>query len=72
LHRNDKKKKGYRYRIIEQLTPEGMLVRTIVGTAEAAAIIDGTQAGIGQACKTGKIYKGFLWRYKNEMSQMHK
>lgn len=64
LHRNDKKKKGYHYKHVEQLTPEGKLVQTIIGTAEAAALIDGTQGGISKACKTGKIYKGFLWRYK--------
>lgn len=72
LHRNDKKNRGYHYKIVEQLTLDGELVREIKGTAEAAAIIDGSQNGIQQACREQKIYKGYLWRYKNEMSQMSK
>lgn len=63
-HRNDKKKKRYHYKIVQQLTLDGEVIQEIVGTAGAAAIVDGYQSSIGQACKNKTVYKGYLWRYK--------
>ena len=64
-HRNDKKRdKKYHYKIVEQLTLEGKVINEIKGTAEAAALIDGTQNGIMRAVSEQKAYKGYLWRYK--------
>lgn len=64
MHRNDQMKR----RAVEQYTKRGTLARTYSSIEEAADIIGGTTDEIHAACKNCSFYKGYLWRYKNDLS----
>lgn len=67
-HRNDNKKKtAKKVKIIEQCSKDGDVLRTFQGAVEAAELIYGTEDSIRKACKNHKAYKGYLWRYKNDL-----
>lgn len=70
-HRFDGLKKSeirkYRYKTVEQLTPDGEFVREFDCAYSAAAAMNGSINCVREACKKGKIYKKFLWRYKTDV-----
>lgn len=53
---------------VEQYTKHGMLARSFRDVEEAASYIVGTVSEIDTACKNCTFYKGYLWRYKNDLS----
>ena len=55
-------------RAVEQYTKHGTFTRTFCSIEAAASYIVGTVSGIDTACKECKFYKGYLWRYKNDLS----
>lgn len=55
-------------RAVEQYTKRGTLIRTFHDAPEAASYIVGTVDEIDAACKNCTFYKGYLWRYKNDLS----
>lgn len=56
------------YRHVEQYTREGEYVTTFLSAAVAADFMGCPTNGIRTACKKNKIYKGYLWRYEDEVS----
>lgn len=64
MHRHETTKP----RGVEQYTKYGMLTRTFHDIEEAASYIVGTIEEIDNACKNCTFYKGYLWRYKNDVS----
>jgi hypothetical protein len=69
-HRNDRKGRRYRYKIVQQLTPDGELVAEVVGRERAADLVMGLANAVSDAIRAKKLYKGYLWRYKDEMPEM--
>jgi hypothetical protein len=67
-HRNDKKASRYGVYEIEQYSLDGVLLKTFISTKEAADSCKGLRNGIRNACREKTKYKGYLWRYKNDMS----
>lgn len=61
------KEKAKKVKIIEQCSKDGDVIRTFKGAVEAAELINGTEDSIRKACKNSKAYKGYLWRYKNDL-----
>ena len=70
-HRDDKKKR-YHYKTVQQLTPDGEVVTEIKGLENAAGLVNGNATSVSDAIRTKTTYKGYRWRYKDEMSQMSK
>lgn len=66
-HRDDNKKTAKKAKTIEQYTKDGVLLRTFKSAEEAAVYMDGTEEGIRKACRKCTFYKGYLWRYKNDL-----
>ena len=54
-------------RVVEQYTKYGMIKRTYKNIDEAADIIGGRTIDIFEACKNCTFYKGYLWRYRNDV-----
>lgn len=52
---------------VEQFTKAGTLIRTFESAVQAAEYIDGKADRIRTACKNNSFYKGYLWRYKNDL-----
>ena len=70
-HRNDDKPKAQTHRKsipIIQYDKSGNVVKTFNSMADAANDINGTAKSISRVCKTHTPYKGYLWRYKNDVS----
>lgn len=70
-HRNDDKPKAQTHPKsipIIQYDKSGNVVKTFDSLAEAASHINGTAKTISRVCKTRTPYKGYLWRYKNDVS----
>lgn len=55
-------------RAVEQYTEYGRAKRTYKSVDEAAAMIEGNALDIVEACNNCTFYKGYLWRYKNDVS----
>ena len=54
-------------RRIEQFDSNNHVIRTFHSATQAAEYMGGTADGIRGACRTSTIYKGYLWRYKNDL-----
>lgn len=69
-HRNDKKPKAQHPKSIPiiQYDKSGNVVKTFDSLVEAANHINGVAKSISRVCKTRTPYKGYLWRYKNDVS----
>ena len=71
-HRNDDKPKAQAQHPksipIIQCDKSGNVVATFNSIVEAANHINGNARTISRACKTKTPYKGYLWRYKNDVS----
>ena len=71
-HRNDDEPKAQTQHPksipIIQCDKSGNAVATFNSIAEAATHINCTAKTISRACKTHKPCKGYLWRYKNDVS----
>lgn len=65
-------KRKYRDRQVEQLTTDGELVRTFKTSHEAADFMKCPYSSLSQACKENKKFKGYIWRYKDEVSEVSK
>ena len=66
-HRNDdkiKKKKGTAAYRVERCDLEGNVIDIFKSSYEAAETLNCQPDGIKEACRVGKEYKGYLWRYK--------
>lgn len=66
-HRNDNKP-GKKVNAVEKCTLSGEVIETYVSARIAAEIINAEPWYIRNACKTGNTYRGYLWRYKNDLS----
>jgi hypothetical protein len=64
IHRNETVKP----RGVEQYSKYGISKHTYKSVDEAAAKIGGSAIDIVEACQNCTFYKGFLWRYKNDVS----
>lgn len=61
-----KKRNSHLYKEIEQLTLDGELVATHRYSVDAMNAVGAKcEESVREACRTGKKYKGYLWRYKN-------
>lgn len=70
-HRNDDNPKAHTHpksMPIVQYDKSGNVVATFNSITEAADHIDGEAKTISRACTANKPYKGYLWRYKNDVS----
>lgn len=65
-HRNDNKK-PQKSKTIEQCSKAGNVLRTFQGAEEAAVHINGSVECVRKACRNCTSYKGYLWRYKNDL-----
>ena len=63
-HRDDDAVKP---RAVEQYTRSGIVKRTYKSIEDAADIIGGSSLDIFEACKNCTFYKGYLWRYRNDV-----
>ena len=54
------------YKKIQQLDADGTVIAVFESAFVAADAIDGLYSGIYQACRTGRTYKKFHWRYQDE------
>lgn len=54
-------------RSVEQYTTSGRVVGIYKSAVEAAESINGTANGVRTACRECMAYKGYLWRYKNDL-----
>ena len=63
-HRNDNKKADGRAKPIEKCSRSGEVLETYVSAKAAAEQNNWDPQFIRDACRTGKMYRGFLWRYK--------
>ncbi len=61
----DKKRKAH---LVEQYTKSGKLIHKYQDLEQAATSVDGTKEDIFSACKDCTFYKGYLWRYRNDVS----
>ena len=67
MHRNDEMKR----RAVEQYTKYGTSVHVFKTIEDAADIIGGNVQEIDRACINCTFYKGYLWRYKDDVSKLH-
>lgn len=69
-HRNDDAKNPHhKSRTVMQCDQStGFVIATFNSITEAADHINGEAKTISRACATDKPYKGYLWRYKNDVS----
>ena len=65
---DDAPPKKQRVKAIEQCTSTGSVIKTFRSAKFAAEDIDGSINAIRVACLRHTLYKGFLWRYKNDVS----
>ena len=68
-HRNDgkpPKEWNYRRKMIEVYDKQGDLLRRFKCAKDAAEFTGFSIKCIREACKDGKEYNGFLWKYKHE------
>lgn len=49
-----------------QLSQENEIINKYYSTREAGRINGFNNSGIARACREGKIYKGYYWRYEDE------
>jgi len=61
------KRKNGKSRKVEQYTTNGQLVKSWDAVIDAARANKCTPTGIGYALKHGNIYRGFLWKDKQEV-----
>ena len=66
-HRNDDCKTK-NFKVVEQYTKSGRAVGTYSNAIQAANQVNGTVDGVRTACRKCTFYKGYLWRYKNDLS----
>ena len=62
----------YHGKEVEQLTPDGELVRTFKNASEAYLSVEGVYASLTRACRERVTYKGYLWRYKDDVSEVQR
>lgn len=48
---------------IVQLNKNGVALRTFKSAGEVSDNLGYNEEGVRQACRSGKLYKGFYWRY---------
>lgn len=60
-------KRGKKPKAVEQYTKEGEKIATFKDALEAATSLSGIPNGIRCACNNHTSYKGYLWRYKNDL-----
>ena len=65
-HRDDNKV-NKRVRAVERCTISGEVVETYESARLASERNDMDAHYIREACRTGNIYRGYLWRYKNDL-----
>ena len=65
-HRKDERVRKARF--IEQLDANNHLIRSFHSATQAAEYIGGTADNIRSACRNSTLYKGYLWRYQNDLS----
>ena len=65
-HRNDGRSKG-KAKVVEQYSKDGEYLNTFPSVTQATIYIDGVTRDMLSACKHNKPYKGYLWRYKNDL-----
>lgn len=65
-HREQAQKKQ-RSRTVLMYDIHGNLVERFTGAVEAADSIQGKPTNIRDACKHSKRYKGYFWRYENDL-----
>lgn len=68
LHRNDGNEKKERARGVERYKDPMGEVESFESAVKAAAIINGSVNSIRNACKNHTLYRGYVWRYKNDVS----
>lgn len=66
-HRNDNKKADKRSKSVEKCTLSGEVIETYVSARAAAEVVGADPWYVRNACKTGTTYRGYLWRYKNDL-----
>lgn len=71
-HRNDDNPKAKKNKkttpVVQCDKSSGLVIATFNSIEEAADHIGGETKTISRACKANKPYKGYLWRYKNDVS----
>lgn len=71
-HRNDDKTKAQTHPksipVMQLDRYSGFVIATFNSITEAADHIGGEAKTISRACTANKPYKGYLWRYKNDVS----
>lgn len=60
-HRRDGKRKARR---ILMFSKDGTFLKIFDNSRKAAVFMDSTTRYIQEACRTGKPYKGYLWKYE--------
>ena len=65
---DDTPPKKRKVKIIEQCTNTGSVIKTFRSAKQAAEYIDGSINSIRVACIKHSLYRGYLWRYKNDLS----
>ena len=54
------------YKKIQQVDADGTVVAVFESAFVAADAVEGTYGGVYDACRRGKKYKKFYWRYQDE------
>lgn len=67
-HRNDNKQTKSRAKPVEKCSPSGEVIAIYISAKEASEQNNVEAPLIRESCRTGKFYRGYLWRYKNDLS----
>ena len=51
---------------VDQYDIDGTFIQTHASIDDAAVEVDGIYNGVRCACKSGTVYKGYLWRYNTD------
>ena len=65
FHRNDGKKKNLTHKMVEVYDEDGELLRRFKSANDASDLLGFPVQGIADACRLGRKYQGFLWKYKD-------
>ena len=67
-HRNEVSKRGdKKSKIVEMCDQNGNIIAMYNSAAEASKRLRYPPNSIRVACRNNKTYKGYLWRYKNDL-----
>lgn len=65
FHRNDGKKKKPTCKMVEVYDEDGELLRRFKSANDASDLLGFSVQMIAEACRLGRKYQGFYWKYKD-------